>query len=329
MPTPSTTDPRHAAARRHLQDGAYQAAIKLYEALLEETPDDADVLNDMALACYQFGRPDEAIAHLRRALNADPGHQAAFFNLLDATLEHEGRTRANERFERFESGIPVSAEKNTWQLKSLSREAILEHGEDLNPQMLRALQQLWGNQVWAASLEYVQQMVCQASATNLPILECGSGLTTLVLGLITRGTKTDVWSLEHHSEWHQRVSDTLHQLAINHINLCLSPLISYEGFAWYDVPSGKMPNNFGLVVCDGPPGSTPGGRYGLMPVMRDRLAPEAVILMDDIDRQGEWNAVHRWKSMEPLSIDVRGTTRKFAVIRRTPGQANTNGSDAR
>lgn len=326
MSTSSATDSRHAAATRHMQSGAYRAAIQLYEALLEKTPDDADVLNDVALAHYQLGRPDEAIAHLERALNVDPSHEAAFFNLLDATLDHEGRLQANERFDRFGSGIPVSAEKNIWHVKTIIRADVLEHGGNLNPQILQTLQQLWGNQTWAASLEYVQQMVSHASATKLPILECGSGLTTIVLGLVTRGTGPDVWSLEHHSEWHQRVSDALRQLAINHVNLCLSPLIGREGFAWYDIPSSKMPNNFGLVVCDGPPGSTPGGRYGLMPVMRDHLAPEAVILMDDIDRQGEWNAVHRWKSTEPLSIDVQGTTRKFAVVRRNPDQPKTNGS---
>jgi hypothetical protein len=40
-------------------------------------------------------------------------------------------------------------------------------------------------------------------------------------------------------------------------------------------------------VCDGPKGTTRGGRYGLAPVMKDRLAPGCIVLLDDTSREAE------------------------------------------
>ena len=52
---------------------------------------------------------------------------------------------------------------------------------------------------------------------------------------------------------------------------------------------------FALVVCDGPPADTVGGRYGLVPIMRDRLAPGCAILLDDAEREHERAIARRWQ----------------------------------
>ena len=84
----TTADARHAAARRHLQDGAYEAALPILEALLEGAPDDADLLNDAALAHAYLGAHKQARTYLEHALDHTPTHLAAFSNLIDLLLEH-------------------------------------------------------------------------------------------------------------------------------------------------------------------------------------------------------------------------------------------------
>ena len=111
MPTPSTTDPRHAAARRHLQDGAYQAAIPILEALLEDNPDDPDLLNDAALAHAQDGNTAQAERCLRRALEVQPEHETAFYNLLDLLIEARKDVDAREVFASHADQLPDSEEK--------------------------------------------------------------------------------------------------------------------------------------------------------------------------------------------------------------------------
>jgi len=39
------------------------------------------------------------------------------------------------------------------------------------------------------------------------------------------------------------------------------PLVDHGDFDWYDVEAVNLPNRIGLVVCDGPKGTTRGGRW--------------------------------------------------------------------
>ena len=71
-------------------------------------------------------------------------------------------------------------------------------------------------------------------------------------------------------------------------------MISYGDFDWYEV-TPNLPEEFSLVVCDGPPGMTRGGRYGLLPVMRERLHG-AEVLLDDASRAEEQKILSVWKT---------------------------------
>ena len=67
-----------------------------------------------------------------------------------------------------------------------------------------------------------------------------------------------------------------------------------DGYSWYDAPLKELPEQFCLVVCDGPAGDTPGGRYGLVPVLGPRITSGCVILLDDAERAPEREALLRW-----------------------------------
>ena len=89
------------------------------------------------------------------------------------------------------------------------------------------------------------------------------------------------------------------------MHLCLAPLRSYGEYQWYTPPRDAMPGRFSLVICEGPPGHTPGGRYGLLPVMHDRLAPGTVILLDDAARESEAQMLLKWTGAASLDVNVR------------------------
>src|SRR5262249_4210812 len=160
-------------------------------------------------------------------------------------------------------------------------------------QSLKRLQTAWDNEGMAAQTAYLREVARHASQTSGPILECGSGLTTLIIGLFAgrRGIKS--WTLEHFAAWHQRVSETLARLQISTVKNYLAPLKDYGEFSWYDPPREGLPDRFSLIVCDGPPGSTKGGRYGVVPVLKDKFAPSTIILLDDADREAEADALRR------------------------------------
>jgi hypothetical protein len=167
----------------------------------------------------------------------------------------------------------------------------------------------WGG--WAASPDLLAAVAAAAIDESGAVLECGSGLTTLVLATIAEQTGGQVWSLEHDRYWYEVTDKTLREFGL-HVNLEPTPLRSYGDFDWYDVDPNVLPR-FSLVVCDGPPGSTRGGRYGLIPVLRDRLSPGCVVLLDDADRPSEEETLGRWRAEASLSYELRGGDRTFAV----------------
>jgi hypothetical protein len=151
----------------------------------------------------------------------------------------------------------------------------------------------WGND-YAAYPEYLKTVLRHAQNVDGPILEYGSGLSTLLLGLVADKRGLEVWSLEHIPVWAEKIHTELKSWWITNVHLCAARLQDYGTYVWYHFPWECLPTDFSLVVCDGPPADTPGGRYGLVPVMRSRLKAGCTILLDDANRAPERAILARW-----------------------------------
>src|SRR5262249_48331314 len=88
-------------------------------------------------------------------------------------------------------------------------------------------------------------------------------------------------------------------------------LRDYGEFSWYDPSFENMPDRFSLVICDGPPGTTKGGRYGLGAVMKHTFSPGCVILLDDTGRQQEFETARRWEVELNAPIEEIGTEKPY------------------
>jgi hypothetical protein len=165
----------------------------------------------------------------------------------------------------------------------------------------------WGNEGWCAPPEYLAGCVGRALTSRGPVLECGSGLSTVLLGAIAKRQGQSHWVLEHKPEWATEVQSYLDRYNLESVVLCSRPLKDYGEFCWYDAPLESMPESFSLVVCDGPPGPTKGGRYGLAPIMGQRLNPGCIILLDDAGREGEIAVARCWEAELGASIGERGS----------------------
>ena len=162
-------------------------------------------------------------------------------------------------------------------------------------ELLDQLRRGWGNHGWSGRAAYLEEVVKWAAITPGPVLECGSGLTTILLGLYAVRRGVSVWTLEHDFDWHKRMSKVLSNRHISGVELSLAPLCDYGSFSWYAPPLTIMPAQFKLVVCDGPPErTTRGKRYGLLPVMGKRLASNSGILLDDLGIELEDNVIDLW-----------------------------------
>jgi len=119
----------------------------------------------------------------------------------------------------------------------------------------------WNNRGFVPDLDYLLITCAQARRAQRGILECGSGLSTIMLGIFSR---VPVISLEHIEEWADLVNKRLRQFGMPN-RASYAPLAKRQDFDWYScVISGEID----LVICDGPPSSIRGGRYGLLPGLR-------------------------------------------------------------
>jgi len=169
----------------------------------------------------------------------------------------------------------------------------------------------WGNISWGAKDEYLASCIEHALNSNGPILECGSGLSTILVGAIAKRRGLYHWTLEHKQTWATRVKGYLNRYNIDSVVLHEKPLKDYGKFLWYDPPLKSMPESFNFVICDGPPGITKGGRFGLVPIMSPRFHPGCIILLDDAHREQELAIARRWESELNASFEILGCIKPY------------------
>ena len=168
----------------------------------------------------------------------------------------------------------------------------------------------WGND-WSATEEYLRCCLEHSLHVQGPILECGSGLSSVLVGVIAKMRGCPHWVLEHMPFWADTVQRCLDVHELDSTVVCMKPLKDFGEFFWYDPPLRSMPASFALVICDGPPGHTRGGRYGLASVMRDRLKPGCTLLLDDADREAERRIARRWAAELEGTFELIGHAKPY------------------
>lgn len=172
----------------------------------------------------------------------------------------------------------------------------------------------WGNFGYSASIRYLQQVERLFRRSRGGVLECGSGASTLLLALLAEKYDRHVWTFENHLDWGRHIRDILGSFQLDRLTVCHTPLKNYGAYDWYQRPQMPLPHDFGLVICDGPPGGISGGRYGLLPVMGDRLRSDCRILLDDTHRRREKELISRWAAERRLTSNPLGATGSCSEI---------------
>jgi len=97
---------------RLYQKGDYSNALAILDEAGKIGQDDLDVLNNNAVALYQFGRSKkidttgQAIEILQGILRADPDHAAALYNLGSVLFEQNRRSEVSEKWLRYLKNEP-------------------------------------------------------------------------------------------------------------------------------------------------------------------------------------------------------------------------------
>ena len=185
---------------------------------------------------------------------------------------------------------------------------------------------------WAASADFIkilyQEILALLRRKKAPvILEMGSGVSTILIAYLLKKYAPEALfiSLDHDIEYMQksRYALELHDLHSS-VHLLYAPLQKYllgeEVWLWYKTAQlfellGQ--NRIDLLSVDGPPMNTQSlARYPVLPIMRERLSNDWVLVLDDAAREEEQAIVQRWKQeFRPLCEDFVQTQKGTAIVR--------------
>ncbi|GAA1684094.1 hypothetical protein GCM10009830_34230 [Glycomyces endophyticus] len=201
-------------------------------------------------------------------------------------------------------------------------EDLLALYRDIDPD--RSLPLLHG---WAAGADLARFLYNEVTANgSRNIVECGCGTTTVILAYALKANGAGrVTALEHQPEFAEATRRLLADHGLTEWAQVLdAPLTEVKAGGatalWYDY-SGLPHEPVDLVFVDGPPQDIgPEARFPAVPVLFDRLAPDAVIVLDDAHRREERIIGERWSEEFPgFTVEKHRHDYGTLVLRRGVG----------
>lgn len=159
---------------------------------------------------------------------------------------------------------------------------------------------------WAGSpdfLLHVSRHVLAHQPTT--VVECSSGASTVVLArCLQLNGKGHVYSFEHDKLYADKTAQLLAERGLSDwASVIHAPLVPNPSAPspWYDCAVfPEAMQQIDMVVVDGPPNAVgPLARYPAIPALKDRLAPDFHLFLDDANRPEEKEVVRRWQQEMP------------------------------
>jgi len=198
--------------------------------------------------------------------------------------------------------------------RAVTRLRGMSDGQIANVENLREFRETFGNQGFSGDCRFLAESAKRASHASVAILECGSGASTIVMGLLAARRGIRVLSLEQDGSWYRMVQRDLDRLGIQNVDLYHAPLRDFGEYDWYDIDLVPLPPRFDSALCDGP-AFCRGWRKGLLPVLADRHVQVDEILCDDADDPNAPAMLEFWKKRcGAVSETMKGADGAIAVV---------------
>jgi hypothetical protein len=185
----------------------------------------------------------------------------------------------------------------------------------MTPEEVVAFHKAWDNTGFSADPAFLGKLLELLTAG--PVLECGTGGTTLLENLVGLRLGFKTYCLEQDRQWAQRVIEW----GIEAVKIIDAPLKNLGGYHWYDVRS-PLPMHFALVVCDGPyidvslgEPSYSAWRYGVLRWFKETGRTFDALLFDDVNDKRGPALLERWQ--REFSIKVQrfpSEYREYAIV---------------
>jgi len=168
---------------------------------------------------------------------------------------------------------------------------------------------------WASSPDLLL-LISETIKKNKPslVVELGSGVSTLVCA---KSGARKVISIDNSEEFGGKTRELLKEHKVRGAEIRIAPLRPYaNGSEWYDISMIKDLKRIDLLIVDGPPGSkNPEARYPALREFKDKLSAKAIIVVDDVKREGERKLAEDFaKSLPNHTLTILDHEKGTAVI---------------
>lgn len=152
------------------------------------------------------------------------------------------------------------------------------------------------NNSHAALEEMLAACIDAARRADGPIIETGSGLTTILMA--AAAPDQQVYCIEHHGFYAARLKQWAAEAELDNIVLVTAELKD----GWYDLSEAdraQMPGHYAVALNDGPPRSAENSRAPFY----QHLAPISdVLLVDDVDDDETLVTLHEWARLSDREV---------------------------
>ena len=157
------------------------------------------------------------------------------------------------------------------------------HGARLPESLAVRLIAGWGGRDRSVTPALVVQCYEVARRATGTLLECGSGVTTVVMALGATGRPASVISLEQDPQRRKQAMKALGQLELRNAEVRDVPLRSYGDFEWYDLNERSLRRPIAAVICHGPTERAPPGEQ-VREALGDALPADCPVITDAENR---------------------------------------------
>jgi hypothetical protein len=163
------------------------------------------------------------------------------------------------------------------------------------------------------------------------IVECGGGISTVYIAkLLKQLGQGHLYTLEDNLGWIELLKDLLQEQGLSdYVTVIPAPLsacnLALENNLWYDLTAFRSQfteSTIDLLLVDGPPAYDQPrrlSRYPALPALKDLLAPDSAIVLDDINRSGESEIIVKWSAEFNLTFEKYLYDGDIAIARTQGG----------
>jgi hypothetical protein len=171
----------------------------------------------------------------------------------------------------------------------------------------------WGDAQLNGADGFMSACLDVASRVTGPILQCGAGLSTLLLGLTAERSNVHLWTLEHHAHAANSARSWLHQYEIANAHVISAPADLMEDCVGYVVDANRLPANLGLVICEGS-SAVPASARSILSRVGDRLDPNGIVLVHHVKRRRDAEFLAQWAKSRNASMVLKGKVEPWVKI---------------